>query len=337
MRTWFIALLLQLFLIEAAHAQNCDSILDSRLLNRSQVVDRGAARSALAASFCNRSYREVQASGGFNAEASYGLFGASGGTSESQFQSWKTENCGSSSSDQSSNRYRYEAQRALNSEAIAAWQACMIGREGLTCFVSPPRSGGGAPVATLNWRPLGRGRATVQRASILNGTNAAEPELGSQLYTRGSELLGGTDTVLLGVTDPRRPVQASLSIEYNGARHSCEIYIPPRLNPIGDIDTRIRRLEQLLATSASQRPSLEGMIQTQTGQIQQQRAALARGEGTPRERADAEQAIRNAEAGIGRARQVLSENRRAAAATREALADARNERARLVAELATPN
>ncbi len=160
---------LYLLLFTSAHA-DCDAILNESLLSTNQVRDENAARFAFAQSFCNKTYQQMGSSDSFSIGVKYKVFGGNFNQSESSFNSWKQENCGSTSSEQSTQNFRFAATSALNDAAIRAWEQCNQQINGLTCTLS--RADDPEDVTLMvNYRVDGNVNAKVTRSYINNGEN----------------------------------------------------------------------------------------------------------------------------------------------------------------------
>lgn len=215
------------FLSTVANAEDCDRILDSNLLDQSQVVDKTAAADAEANSFCNKTYKEMQDSHSLSGSGEYawGFISGNGDSSESSFNSWKQENCGNSSSEHNADAYHYSAQRALSSQAIGAWRECKLNAVGLSCYAEPNSDPDTASVV-LGWRPSGTREAKVDHSLARNAVNQTDPSIPHQLYARDARMYPGSDTLVFQREKPGS-MEFSLAVIYgDDVRYTCNVFVP---------------------------------------------------------------------------------------------------------------
>ncbi|PXW61586.1 hypothetical protein [Chelatococcus asaccharovorans] len=204
-------------------AQQCDSILNRSLMNSHDVVNKSSAKSAMTNQFCNSSFNDAKSSGSLSGGVSYGIFDAEVAQSDSSYQSWKSENCGSSSSADQAATYRFEAQRALSSQAIAAWEACMTESEGLSCYAKPNQDPN-VVVITISWRPPGPGASIIQEAELIGGRRQGGAE--GFILPPNSEIAWGKRNIML-TRDGKKGITAAITVLYGTQRsYSCEVRAP---------------------------------------------------------------------------------------------------------------
>jgi hypothetical protein len=118
--------------LKAAFAQEC-------LPRPDEVVDINSADSAAAAyhSACSWDFREFDRNWGVRASGFYNAAGGSGAYNENNYNSFKQSRCSTESSQRHESSYRYYVQKALSSAGLQAYEACLLSREGFSCFASP--------------------------------------------------------------------------------------------------------------------------------------------------------------------------------------------------------
>lgn len=215
-----------LFFSVNVSADECDGILNSSLMDTSTVIDKSAARSAFASSFCNKTFSEASSSGSTEAAAEYGIdISGSYAQKEAKFNQFKNENCGSSSSSDAQDRYYLSAQRALKASAVQAWSTCKQNKQWLSCWMSPT-SDQSVVRLVLNWNPAGSKTGEVSHSLVLNGTNATFPQSPNIIYAPKSKMARGKDSIDIIRTD-KRTVHVNLTVLYdNDHNESCQVTAP---------------------------------------------------------------------------------------------------------------
>ncbi len=182
---------------------------------------------------------------------SYGLFTLDdGGTStgansgagssglvlnEERFGQWKSGYCSKNSAGDSSQAAEFFMQKTavghpVALKAVEAWSTCMKKREGLTCWASPSLQHNEEFLLNVKWTKTGSAQPQAQpevRHSFLTrgAVSKFEGAEARRILPVGYKLNVGTSQI--SVTRPvDKAIFANLTIDHEGAEHSCSAFIP---------------------------------------------------------------------------------------------------------------
>ncbi|WP_156115030.1 hypothetical protein [Pseudomonas sp. ML96] len=205
-------------------ADDCDVALSEKLMTVVESRSSDASASAARAWFCSMNYSEYKENSSTDAGGSYGAFSADYGSSEGKYNQWKSENCGDSSSSESLDTFRYQAQRSVDPKLVDAWRDCKLARSGLTC-IATPTSNGRSFKLMYSWRPTGSSSAHYVETFIDNGVKVSTGN--NYLREPGDKLLMGQHEALIRISDTEETASVSIEAEYDGSSQSCVVTVSP--------------------------------------------------------------------------------------------------------------
>lgn len=115
----------------AAMAGECDAILQQGLRNTFQELRTGEFKSSFESSYCNKAASSSSTGSGIDAGGSYGGFGLNFGSNNSDTAETRNENCGSSGSDLSDQKFLRAMQSVADKNIVDAWSTCVSSQYGV--------------------------------------------------------------------------------------------------------------------------------------------------------------------------------------------------------------
>jgi hypothetical protein len=169
--------------------------------------------------------------------SSYGLFSPGEGAqpavpssdalfNEARFSQWKSAYCSTNSSADASRAAEFLMQKAVAQPVASAWSTCMRKREGLTCWAAPHVSEEEEILLNINWTKTDSSPPLVQHSFLSRGAAAKFEDVPARrILPVGYKLNAGTLQIpVTKQTD--NGITANLTVNHEGAEHSCNIFIP---------------------------------------------------------------------------------------------------------------
>jgi hypothetical protein len=211
------------FLMVNAHAQSCDAILDSRLLDESSVKNQSARDVAVAYSQCKKQ-GQGSSGGGHVGFKGFELGGSAASNSA-------MEDCSDASSQDISSYYHYAAQKGLKESAVQAWRDCMLNRENLQCWASPTTSEREVEI-NISWRNGSVNLPKVSSSPVTNGFVFGET-VKNTLVTKNADVPYGHQKFIVVRDDDRKPLRMAMNVLLdNRISYSCSVAVPPIVRDI---------------------------------------------------------------------------------------------------------
>jgi hypothetical protein len=209
--------------INPAFAQQCDNILNDKLLDQSSVKNQSAAAEASTFKTCSSSSNNSST----NIGGSYdGIGGTLGDASENARQ-----DCTQGSSSDSQSFFYFAAQKGLKDSVVEAWRQCMASRDNLQCWAAPTTDEREVEFH-VSWKNGSTKLPQVTSAPISNGFVFGD-DVGRQLLKPGTNVEYGERTFIVSRDDDKRPLRIALNVSLEQHQtFSCAASVPSKTHRV---------------------------------------------------------------------------------------------------------
>lgn len=225
----------------------CDPILNKNMMDEKVVEDRDAAALAVQSYYCQMTFQQASASGGFALGLRYRILDLNSTNSENSFNAWQNQNCGSLTTSQHQQRYYYSAQKAIHAGVVPAWEKCIKDAE-LFCAIKPKKVEDDETILYIDWRGPGTLETRADSSEIRNGRNTTRSELGERVFADNQVIKTGSERIGIKSKDRSKGTTILINVIYgNDRKFSCEAYFPsaselksepPRVSALPDLNGR---------------------------------------------------------------------------------------------------